>query len=179
MNRVRGFVSAQLAASFLVLLLPTRGTGQSAASKSATSDLNSIWNLRRTPDGQPDLKGVWANASRVPLQRLEKLGAKEFYTEQEALENAKQGACGDRHEYSDVQYDLSQIRFGDWPRAFGAQPPYFHHFRTAGQNSATDCRSRCIPEVVEKVKGHKYDRPENRPLQERYVWAPDAGLRTF
>jgi hypothetical protein len=38
----------------------------------------------RTPDGQPDLQGVWSTASVVPLERPKDLGAKEFFTKEEA-----------------------------------------------------------------------------------------------
>ena len=35
----------------------------------------------RTPDGHPDLQGVWTNATITPIERPKELGAKEFYTE--------------------------------------------------------------------------------------------------
>ena len=37
----------------------------------------------RTPDGQPDLQGVWANNYATPLQRPKALEGKEFLSEQE------------------------------------------------------------------------------------------------
>jgi len=37
----------------------------------------------RTPDGQPDLEGVWDAASLTPLERPAELGNKEFYTPEE------------------------------------------------------------------------------------------------
>ncbi|PWU05736.1 MAG: hypothetical protein C5B51_13850 [Terriglobia bacterium] len=37
----------------------------------------------RTPDGQPDLQGVWANNSATPLQRPKALEGKEFLSEKE------------------------------------------------------------------------------------------------
>ncbi len=37
----------------------------------------------RTPDGQPDLQGVWSNNTATPLQRPKELAGKEFLTEQE------------------------------------------------------------------------------------------------
>ena len=46
---------------------------------------------RRTPDGQPDLQGVWTNATLTPLQRPADLGGKQFFTPQEALVWAKLG----------------------------------------------------------------------------------------
>src|SRR5581483_5279203 len=67
------------------------------------------WRPARTRDGQPDLRGVWTNSSRVPLERPKELGSREFYTEQEVAENAKRGLRGDRPtKYAVTQYDISQ-----------------------------------------------------------------------
>ena len=41
-----------------------------------------------TPDGQPDLQGVWSTSTTVPLERPATLGAKEFYTPEEFTANA-------------------------------------------------------------------------------------------
>jgi len=42
------------------------------------------WTLGRTPDGQPDLQGIWDSASITPLERPKDLGTKAFYTKEEA-----------------------------------------------------------------------------------------------
>ena len=39
----------------------------------------------RTPDGQPDLQGIWTNTTYTPLERPKDV-TKEFYTREEALE---------------------------------------------------------------------------------------------
>jgi hypothetical protein len=39
--------------------------------------------LPRTPDGHPDLQGIWNNATQTPLQRPVELGSKQFYTDEE------------------------------------------------------------------------------------------------
>jgi len=41
---------------------------------------------RRTPWGDPDLEGIWTNATLTPLQRPPELGAKEFFTPEEAAQ---------------------------------------------------------------------------------------------
>jgi hypothetical protein len=43
-------------------------------------------NLRRTPWGDPDLEGIWTNATLTPLQRPPELAAKEFFTPEEAAQ---------------------------------------------------------------------------------------------
>jgi hypothetical protein len=40
--------------------------------------------ITRTPDGHPDLQGLWTNPSQTPLQRPTQLGTLQAYTEQQA-----------------------------------------------------------------------------------------------
>src|SRR5512147_561439 len=47
------------------------------------------WTVPRTPDGQPDLQGVWTNATITPLERPAELAGKEFLTEAEARDFEK------------------------------------------------------------------------------------------
>jgi hypothetical protein len=46
----------------------------------------------RTPDGQPDIQGVWTFATVTPLERPKEFEGKEFLTEQEAAAFEKQSA---------------------------------------------------------------------------------------
>ncbi len=42
------------------------------------------WVAPRTPDGQPDIQGVWTNATMTPLERPGDLAGKAFFSESEA-----------------------------------------------------------------------------------------------
>src|SRR5579871_2986692 len=42
-----------------------------------------------TPDGHPDLQGIWTNATLTPLERPASLANKEFLSEQEAADFAR------------------------------------------------------------------------------------------
>src|SRR5215472_5073376 len=44
------------------------------------------WTLAHTPDGQPDLQGVWGFATITPLERPADLAGKQFFTEKEAVD---------------------------------------------------------------------------------------------
>ena len=63
-----------LAASAAVAFGGTVAAGQRAASGAA---------LPRTPDGHPDLQGIWNNSTQTPLQRPAALGTKQVYTDEE------------------------------------------------------------------------------------------------
>ena len=47
------------------------------------------WTAPRTPDGHPDLQGVWSNANLTPFERPKEFAAKEFFTPEEAAEYGK------------------------------------------------------------------------------------------
>ncbi len=55
------------------------------------------WTVPRTPDGRPDLNGIWANDSATPLQRPEVLGDRTTLTDEEvaALKTASAEALGE------------------------------------------------------------------------------------
>jgi len=55
--------------------------GSAASAKKGT--------LPRTPDGQPDLQGLWTNATMTPLERPRALGDKAVFTEQERADYQK------------------------------------------------------------------------------------------
>ncbi len=47
------------------------------------------WTVPHTPDGQPDLQGIWSNATITPLERPKDLADKAFFTEKEAADYEK------------------------------------------------------------------------------------------
>jgi hypothetical protein len=134
------------------------------------------WVQPRTPDGQPDIQGVWTNGSAVPLERPANLGAKEFYTEAEAAQLLKEGARGDRAALPEAHYDLSQfgLQTGQTKMAAnlrtslivgpeGRIPPY-----------TPEARKR-LAERAAKLKGHEFDSAQTRPLGERCLLWPQEG----
>jgi hypothetical protein len=134
--------------------------------------------MPRTPDGKPDLQGIWSNATLTPLERPKNLGAKEFYTDQEFADLAKRVRAGDVGAEADLgaannqelRYDLSLYGFDITKATFasnkrtslivgpeGVVPPMLPEARKRNADRAA------------KNKGHEFDSYENRPLQERCI----------
>jgi len=59
--------------------VPVAGQAPSAAAKQAKT-----WTAPRTPDGHPDLQGIWDFRSVTPLERPDTLGGKQVLSDEEA-----------------------------------------------------------------------------------------------
>src|SRR5271154_6167757 len=83
-HRFASRAALALAGAVVVLLVPAPAVGQVLLGPAASS-----WTAPRTPDGQPDLQGLWTNATITPFERPKDLAGKEFFTEQEAADYEK------------------------------------------------------------------------------------------
>jgi hypothetical protein len=158
----------------LVAQAPAVGT--TAAPKPQTAP----WKVGRTPDGKPDLQGFWTNMITTPLERPANLGAKEFYTPEEAAANSARGAGGGRGgaggrgrgaqadgelavHYNESQFGLdrsqttkvSGLRTSLVVGPEGRIPPM------------TPEAQKRAAERAALAKGHEFDGAENRGLAER------------
>jgi hypothetical protein len=150
-----------------LLLAQAPSTGSTAARTPQTK----AWQVRRTPDGKPDLQGYWTNMITTPLERPANLGTKEFYTPEEAAANAKReeaGGRGARAGGERVHYDESQFGLDR------SQTTKVSGLRTSLIVGAEGRVPPMTPEAKQRVaeraaqaKGHEFDGPENRGLAER------------
>ena len=67
--------------AFILILaaLPLAAQAPSALTPSAKA-----WQVPLTPDGKPDLQGIWTSSTLTPLERPPELGNKQFFTKEEA-----------------------------------------------------------------------------------------------
>ena len=137
------------------------------------------WTPPRTPDGHPDLQGFYTNSSITPFERPKELGAKEFYTEQEAAEVRKRAlvpANLAERTGTEAHYELTQFGLDR------TQSQVAFSLRTSMIVGSEGRVPPLTPEAQQRIaqraalaKGHEFDGPENRNIQERcIVWANEG-----
>jgi hypothetical protein len=123
--------TAALLAAHLCAQAPAQTTAQNAT-KTTAAAAKKVWTPARTPDGQPDLQGVWTNPTITPFERPANLGTKAYLTEQEAAELEKQAAAtnvdapprpGDVGAYNRVWFDSGTKVVSTYQTSLVVDPP--------------------------------------------------------
>jgi hypothetical protein len=146
------------------------GTGPKPASTSSKPST-----IPRTPDGRPDLQGIWDFAQLTPFERPGDLADKQSLTEDEAEEFAQrriQTTHKDRRD-GGAAADVERA-YNDFWWDFGT--------RVSTQSSLVvdppDGRvPPMTPEAQERIaqRRNHYDNPEERPLAERCILGFNSG----
>jgi hypothetical protein len=158
----------------VIFLAPISQAAEPTAAKS--------WIAPHTPDGQPDLQGVWTNSTLTPLERPAQFAGKPVLSEQEAADYVKQllqQVNTDRRD-GGAQVDVNRS--------------YNEFWRDRGNNLVADRRTSLIvdppdgrvpsltPEAQKRVdearvwmRDHSTDGPEGRSLAERCISWTTAG----
>jgi hypothetical protein len=137
----------------------------------------------KTPDGQPDIQGIWSTLTTVPLERPANVGAKEFYTPDDLAAQAKRagargGGRGAATETGDlaVHYDVSQFGLD---RAHATTSTSNRTSLIVGPEGRVPA---LLPEAQKRQaeraaynREHQWDGPESRPLSERCITWPSEG----
>ncbi|MBZ5633063.1 MAG: hypothetical protein LAO55_08035 [Acidobacteriia bacterium] len=136
-----------------------------------------------TPEGQPDLQGIWSNAVLTPLERPADLKDKAFFTkEEEAAYVKRMIEQGNKDSRAGAGTDADVARaYNDfwWDRGTGI-------VKTLRTSLITDPPDGKIPaltplaekraaQVKEARRLHPADGPEDRPVGERCILLNSAG----
>jgi hypothetical protein len=144
-----------------------------AAVNAAAQDANSPGSVRRTPWGDPDLEGIWTNATLTPLQRPPELAGKEFFTPEEAAQFQRT-----RIEQTNADRPLPPGQVGAYNDAFFERgTSLVRSRRTSLVVDPADGRIPALtPEAQMKVEARRKretaspaDTPEDRWLTERCI----------
>ena len=128
---------------------------------------------RRTPWGDPDLEGIWTNATLTPLQRPPELAGKEFFTPEEAAQFQRT-----RIEQTNADRPLPPGQVGAYNDAFFERgTSIVRSRRTSLVVDPSDGRIPALtPEAQKKVEARQKreavspaDTPEDRWLTERCI----------
>jgi len=137
----------------------------------------------RTPDGQPDMQGIWSNAILTPLERPADLKDKAFFTKEEASAYVKRTIeqnNKDKRDGSGTDADVARA-YNDfwWDRGTGIAKT----LRTSLIVDPLDGRIPALTplaqnraeQVKEARRLHPADGPEDRPVGERCILLNSAG----
>jgi hypothetical protein len=162
-----------------ILLLEASATGQSSSQASKVASAKERWTPRRTADGQPDLQGVWSNASIIALERPKELEGKQFLTPAEATSyeakifgrSSREGplAPGQVGTYNNFWWDADSKRAPNYRTSIITDP-------SDGKVPAlTPEAQRRLDSDRAYAREHPADGPEDRPLYERCIVYPMTG----
>jgi len=162
----------------LIVIMPVRVAAQAAKGASTTGKSGT---QPRTPDGKPDLQGVWNSSILTPFERPKEFAGKEFFTRQEAEEFSKAELYrvdGDRRDGGDND-DVGRA-YNEFWRDRGKLTP---DLRTSMIVDPPDGRVPALTPQAQKIvaarraanRGHEFDGPENRSLAERCIQVRNAG----
>jgi len=152
----------------------------------AQSVAQKTWTAPRTPDGKPDLQGIWSYATITPVERPAEFAGKEFMTEQEAVayekrllqENNRDRRDGTAAEdvgraYNDFWWDRGTKVVSTRRTSLVVDPPdgKIPPLTQEAQRRAADRAA------ARRNSGRgPYDGPEDRPLGERCIMFGSGGV---
>ena len=176
-SRLASAIAVAAVAAALLTSAPASAQTPSPAAK--TTGAAKAWTPPRTPDGKPDLQGIWSSATLTPLERPKGLGSKEFYTPEEFAQltaRVRKGDVGEEAELGAARENALRYDIGLYGGFDLAKAKFASNRRTSLIVGPEGTIPPMLPEAkkrnadrIAKNKGHEFDSYENRPLQERCI----------
>jgi len=132
----------------------------------------------KTAWGDPDLQGIFTNATITPFERPAEVAGKEFLTEKEARELEARAAesridqpppPGNPGSYNQLWFDRGTTAVSTHRSSLVIDPP------DGRVPPLTEAAQKVIAERAKFRNGHEADAPEYRSLQERCIWWSATG----
>jgi hypothetical protein len=137
------------------------------------------WTPPRTPYGDPDLQGIWSNASIIPLERPNDLAGKPLLTPEEMAayearvlqRSSREGprTAGQVGTYNNFWWDADSKRAPNFHTSLIVDPSDGRVPRLTGDAQRRADTDRAY------AREHPADGPEDRPLMERCLLFPMTG----
>jgi hypothetical protein len=142
------------------------------------------WSPPRTPDGRPDLQGIWSFATITPFERPANMADKPVLSDQEAAEFEKQAASRANQDdgrqrgtaadvsraYNDFWYDRGTRVVGTRQTSIVVDPP-----NGLVPPMTADGQARAAARAAARKQRGPADGPEDRGLAERCLIGFNAG----
>ena len=175
----------------LLLVVGAMLTAGSLGAQAQTARADT-WTALRTPDGHPDLQGIWTTQTFTPLERPQRYAGQEFLTEEEATELTKLltredvdplvggifAASDEERRHLILQNDPTHYNNSVWlttrqPKALSSRRTSLIVDPTDGKIPPLTAEARQRAAARRQARG--FDSYENRPLQERcIVWTHEG-----
>ncbi len=181
-TRGRGIPTLFNAALFIAIMLLAAVRPAAAQNRAATGKKDAAkaaGTNPRMPYGDPDIQGIWSNASIIPLERPKELADKQLFTPEEMAayeartfrRSSREGpaASGQVGTYNDFWWDADSKRAPNFHTSLiidpldGRVPPLTPEARRRADADRAYSRE------------HPADGPEDRPLMDRCLLFPMTG----
>jgi hypothetical protein len=135
--------------------------------------------LPRTPDGRPDLQGLWVNDTVTMLERPNRFGDKAVFSEQEAADYERDLVGRWKDRFGDLEITTTGELSPEWQEHGSVVPGRRTSLIVDPPNGkvplTVEARARAQARNAE-LEAHPADDPEARTLFERCLTAPVAPM---
>ncbi len=131
------------------------------------------WSVPRTPDGKPDLQGIWNNGTLTPLRRPANLGEKRAFSAEEALEREQRAMLSAQRADAPIDPDRAPPTDGNTAAAYNT------FWLERGTSIALIDGEYRTSLIIDPPDGQIPMREGDRPQSLREQWLSRPGVGEF